>query len=145
MFDLDEQRDRIRVQKLENAVMPKVDCPTSLYTKKFTKSEWDKLENIVIDGLGYGKSVQDVIKEKYNVEIVEETKYSTKKPIKDFNYKQLERTLKAVLKADKENSINAIKMKKKFLIYAGDSNLADQVRKFHFINLNDVANGLYHD
>ena len=126
------------------SVMPKADFPTNLYTKKFTQSEWEKLD-VVIDGMGYGKTIQDFIKEKYNVDIVEETKYSTKKPIKDFNYIQLEKTLKAVLKADKENSINAIKMKKKFLLYAGDSSVGDWVKEIQFINLNDVANGPYHD
>ena len=42
----------------------------SLYTKTFTPETWDSL-NVVIEGLGYGKTIQNILEEKYEI-IVED-------------------------------------------------------------------------
>ena len=42
------------------------------YKKTFTPEVWDSL-NFVIDGLGYGKTIQDILKEKFEI-IVEDPK-----------------------------------------------------------------------
>ena len=44
----------------------------SLYTKTFTPETWDSL-NVVIEGLGYGKTIQNILEEKYEI-IVEDPK-----------------------------------------------------------------------
>ena len=44
----------------------------SLYKKTFTPETWDSL-NVVIDGLGYGKTIQNILEEKYEI-IVEDPK-----------------------------------------------------------------------
>ena len=44
----------------------------TLYKKTFTPEAWNQL-NVVIDGLGYGKTIQDILKEKYEI-IVEDPK-----------------------------------------------------------------------
>lgn len=48
------------------------DQTKTLYKKTFTPEVWDKL-NVVIDGLGYGKTIQDILEEKYEI-IVEDPK-----------------------------------------------------------------------
>ena len=44
----------------------------TLYKKTFTPEVWDQL-NVVIDGLGYGKTIQNILEEKYEI-IVEDPK-----------------------------------------------------------------------
>ena len=44
----------------------------TLYKKVFTPETWESLD-VVIDGLGYGKTIQDILQEKYEI-IVEDPK-----------------------------------------------------------------------
>ena len=44
----------------------------TLYKKTFTPEVWNSL-NVVIDGLGYGKTIQNILEEKYEI-IVEDPK-----------------------------------------------------------------------
>jgi hypothetical protein len=115
MFDnLDEELDKKNSRKLLESTLPHVDTPSNLYTKKFTKSEWEKLD--VVLEIGNSKTIQDLLNEKYNIEIIEGT--LDKNSITKFKYRQLEALFKTVLKTDKENFKNAIKLRSKFLLYA---------------------------
>ena len=49
-----------------------MDQTKTLYKKTFTPEAWDQL-NVVIDGLGYGKTIQNILEEKYEI-IVEDPK-----------------------------------------------------------------------
>lgn len=138
MFDFDEDEDRGYVQKIRNSTLPKTTQTTQLYTKKFTRAEWEKLD--VVLEIGNPKTIQDLLLERYNIEFMEETVSKTN-PVKSFQYIQLEKTLKTVLKADRENFINAMKLRKKFLIYAENSSVADWIKKLDFkeIDISEYA------
>ena len=49
-----------------------MDQTKTLYKKTFTPEAWNQL-NVVIDGLGYGKTIQNILEEKYEI-IVEDPK-----------------------------------------------------------------------
>jgi len=92
---------------------------TQLYTKRFTKAEWEKLD-IPIPELGYDMNLHKVLKNRYRI-IVEEKK-------EDFQ---------ALLeKSIKENKVlvrNGDKLKSKFLLYAkGHTHLYDFVNSIEF-------------
>ena len=116
--------------------MPKTETPSKLYTKKFTKAEWEKLD--VVLEIGESKTVQDLMQERYNIEFVEETSCAAKNPVIEYQYKLLEGTLKTVLKANKQNYENAMKLQKKFLMYGevdGNLTIIKFIRKLNFIEI----------
>ena len=85
MFDgIDEEIDRKRAEKLKNSTMPKTETPSKLYTKKFTKAEWEKLD--VVLEIGESKTVQDLMQERYNIEFVEEKSCAAKNPVIEYQY-----------------------------------------------------------
>ena len=117
MFDnlqdnLQEELDKDNIKKFASQVRPKVENPTNLYTKKFTKAEWENLD-VVVDGLPYNTTIQDVLNAKYSIEIIEGS--ATKTPLEQ---EQLELNIKQLQTAYDKTIKDANKMKEKFLFYA---------------------------
>ncbi len=141
MFDnLNEEQDKIKAKKINESVMPETTSTTQMFTKKFTRTEWEKLD-VVIDGLGYGKTIQDVLLAKYNIEFVDET-CAAKNPITEYQFQELQKTLRAVLKANKDNYKNTMKVYKKFLMYAnaeGNMTIIKWLRTINFIEIDVTA------
>jgi len=90
--------------------IPTVQKTTQLYTKRFTKETWDKLD-FPLSELGYSMTMQKFLKSKYNIEIIEEEQ--------EINFRIL---LQKSIRENKELCKKANKLKSKFMIYAlGDN------------------------
>ena len=77
---------------------------TQLYTKRFTKDEWERLD-ITLPELGYDMNLQKVLKDRYRI-IVEEKR------------EDIQTLLEKSIKENKVLVRNANKLKSKFLLYA---------------------------
>ena len=88
------------------------------YKKTFTPEVWEQLD-IVIDGLGYGKTIQDILKEKYEI-IVEDPK----KTIEVNSIRILEQRKKELLEKQKLE-----KLRKEVLALEGNEEKTKQERK----------------
>lgn len=94
---------------------------TQLYTKRFTKAEWEKLD-IPIPELGYDMNLQKILKSRYKI-IIEEKR-------EDF-----QTLLEQSIKENKVLVRNANKLKSKFLLYAKDhTHLYDFINSIEFEN-----------
>ena len=71
----------------------------TLYKKVFTPETWESLD-VVIDGLGYGKTIQDILEEKYEI-IVEDPK----KTLEINSIRILEQRIKELLEKGKLNKL----------------------------------------
>ena len=73
MFDREGLHDPIK-SRFE------VESTTQLFIKRFTRTEWEKLD-FVVDGFGYGVTMQKILEEKFNI-ILEEDRRDVSKEIR---------------------------------------------------------------
>jgi len=109
--------DLERARKYEEKMKQKKNSPTKLFSKVFTHSEWDKLENIIIPGT-YNKTVQDIIQEKYTVTFIDDVSVpnlNLKDEKTKIELKETKERVKILLKENKVLARNGNKLKDRIL------------------------------
>ena len=92
---------------------------TQLYTKRFTRDEWEKLD-IPIPELGYDMNLHKVLKNRYRI-VIEEKK------------EDVQTLLEKSIKENKVLVRNGNKLKSKFLLYAkSHTHLLDFINSIEF-------------